>query len=195
MLNSLSVAAINPMKLKGPWIDGYVLDFHSISSTPTGDPYHPFDTKRTELGELVYRLKYRVDAGALADIVQIAGEFVKKWNPPVECIVPAPPSLQRKSQPVVEITRESAKYLDLITCENAVAKVHTTPQMKNVPVWERQETLQEAIQPGHEVVEGKSVLLFDDLIESGSTLRRTAEVLMKDRGAASIYALVLTRTR
>lgn len=66
--------------------------------------------------------------------------------------------------------------------------------MKNIPVWERQETLREAILAGQEEVEGKSLLLFDDLIESGATLRRTAEVL-KDRGAASVYALVLTRTR
>ena len=79
--------------------------------------------------------------------------------------------------------------------EGAVAKAQTTPQMKNIPVWERQETLQEAIQAGQEEVKGKSLLLFDDLIESGSTLRRTAEVLLKDRGAASVYALVLTRTR
>ena len=184
------------MKLRGPyWVDAYVLDFHSISSTPTGDPYHPFDTKRTELGELIYRLKYRGDSAAVQDIVETAGEFMKTWKPPVECVVPAPPSLQRKAQPVIEIARGLATYLHLAMCERSVAKVQTTLQMKNIPVWERQEALREAIQAGPEEVEGKSLLLFDDLIESGSTLGRMAEVLLKDRGAASVYALVLTRTR
>lgn len=131
----------------------------------------------------------------LGDIVETAGKFVREWKPTVECLVPAPPSLQRKSQPVVEIARELARYLDLTVCEGAVVKAQTTPQMKNIPVWERLETLMDAIQAGQEQVQGKSLLLFDDLIESGSTLRRTAEVLLKDRGAASVYALVLTRTR
>jgi len=55
--------------------------------------------------------------------------------------------------------------------------------------------LAEAIQVGHDNVKGKSILLFDDLIESGSTLRRAADVLLKDGAARAIYALVLTRTK
>jgi hypothetical protein len=60
-----------PMKLSPkPWVDGYVLDYHTISSTPTGDPYYRFDTKRTEIGELLFRMKYRAGGNAvLADIV------------------------------------------------------------------------------------------------------------------------------
>jgi phosphoribosylpyrophosphate synthetase len=55
--------------------------------------------------------------------------------------------------------------------------------------------LAEAIQAGRGDVRGKSILLVDDLIESGSTLRRTAEVLLKEGGARAVYALVLTRTK
>jgi phosphoribosylpyrophosphate synthetase len=55
--------------------------------------------------------------------------------------------------------------------------------------------LAEAIQVGKDDVSGKCILLFDDLIESGSTLRRAAEVLLKDAGARAVYALVLTRTK
>ena len=179
----------------GPWNDGYVLDFHSISSTPTGDPYHPFETKRTELGELLYRLKYRGDRTAIDNIAEIAGEFVKSWNPPIKCIVPAPPSLHRKHQPVVEIARVLGTYLNLRVLENAVVKVKKTDPMKNIPVWERISALQDAIQSGKTDVAGKSILLIDDLIESGSTLRRAASVLLENGGAASVYALVLTRTR
>ena len=186
----------SPMRLiTGPWNDGYVLDFHSISSTPTGDPYHPFETKRTELGELLYRLKYRGDRTAFGKIVETAGEFVKSWNPPIECIVPAPPSLYRKSQPVVEIARALGAYLNLSVPERAVVKVKRTDQMKNIPIWERPSALEDAIQSGKTDVAGKSILLIDDLIDSGSTLRRAASVLLENGEAASVYALVLTRTR
>jgi predicted amidophosphoribosyltransferase len=187
-----------PMKLSPtPWVEGYVLDYHTISSTPTGDPYYRFDTKRTELGELLFRLKYRSGGTAvLADIVDTAEQFVRKWKSPTDCVVPAPPSLTRKTQPAVEVARELAARLGLPLCENAVVKVKETPQMKNIDDWsERQAVLAEAIQAGHGDVKGKSVLLIDDLIESGSTLRRTAEVLLKDAGARAVYALVLTRTK
>ena len=67
--------------------------------------------------------------------------------------------------------------------------------MKNIPIWERHSALADAIQSGKTDVAGKSILLFDDLIESGSTLRRVASVLLDNCGAISVYALVLTRTR
>jgi competence protein ComFC len=191
----MAVVKINPMRLSGPWTDGHVLDFHTVSSTWTGDPYR-YDTKRTELGDRVYGLKYGGASGVITDIVDTAEMFVKEWGPGVECVVPAPPSRGRKLQPVVEIAKGLAARLDLPVCENALVKAETTPQMKNIREWyEREKLLRKAIEPGPADLRGKSILLVDDLIESGSTLRRAAEVLLKDGGARAVYALVLTRTR
>lgn len=194
----MAVANTNPMKLPPkPWVEGYVLDYHTVSSTPTGDPYYRFDTKRTELGELLFRLKYRGGGSdVVADIVDTAEQFVGGWKPPIDCIVPAPASLTRKTQPAIEVARGLAARLRIPMFEDAVVKVKATPQMKNIDDWsERQRVLAEAVQAGRNDVRGKSILLFDDLIESGSTLRRAAEVLLKDGGARAIYALVLTRTK
>lgn len=194
----MPVVPIRPMRLAPkPWVEGYVLDYHTVSSTPTGDPYYRFDTKRTELGERVFQLKYRSGAAAvLADIVDTAENFIREWKPPVECIVPAPASLNRKSQPVIEIAKELANRLKSPIHESAVRKVKATSQMKNIDDWaERQAVLREAVQAGDADVRGKIVLLVDDLIESGSTLRRAAEVLLSDGSAKAVYALVLTRTK
>jgi hypothetical protein len=53
---------MDPRKIAGPWTEGFTLDWHIESSVPTGGLTpggHPeFNTKRTELGELVYQLKY-----------------------------------------------------------------------------------------------------------------------------------------
>ena len=186
------------MKLAGqPWTEGYVLDYHTVSSTPTGDPYYRFDTKRTDLGELLFRLKYRGGRPlVLGNIVDTVQQFVGDWKPPIECLVTAPPSLMRKAQPILEVARELTKRLGVPLYEDAVVKVKTTPQMKNIDDWsERQKVLAEAIQQGAGDVKDKSVLLLDDLIESGSTLRRVADVLLKAGGARAVYALVLTRTK
>ncbi len=192
----MAVVKTNPMKLLGPWVAGYVLDYHSISATPTGDPYHPFEMKYTELGSRLYQFKYRGDSSVVADIVETAEDFIKRSGIKVNCVVPAPPSMRRASQPVIELARELANRLDVPVCENVVVKVKETPSMKNIPDWfERQRVLGEAVGAGSGDVKGKSVLLVDDLVESGSTLRRAADVLLKDRGAGAVFALGLTRTR
>src|SRR6266849_4765506 len=105
----MAVVRTNPMNLLGPWVAGYVLDYHSISATPTGDPYHPFEMKYTELGSRVYRFKYRGDSSVVADIVETAVDFVKGLRIAIDCVVPAPPSTPRASQPVVDLARELAK--------------------------------------------------------------------------------------
>ena len=194
----MAVLSIKPMKLPStPWVEGYVLDYHTVSSTPTGDPYYRFDTKRTDLGERLFQLKYRQGGKEiLEDIVDTLERFLAAWKPPVDCIVPAVPSVTRATQPIVALTRALGQRLKLPICENAVAKVSPTPQMKNVDDWtERQRLLAQAVQRGEGDVTGKTILLLDDLIESGSTLRRVAEVLLRDGGAKSLYALVLTRTK
>jgi predicted amidophosphoribosyltransferase len=194
----MPAVSIKPMKLPPPpWVEGYVLDYHTISSTPTGDPYYRFDTKRTDLGERLYQLKYRRGGAAvLADIADTAEQFVRQWGVLIECIVPAPASLNRTSQPVIEIARELASRLGIPAYESALKKVTATQQMKNIDDWaERQALLKDAIQLGDADVADKTVLLIDDLIESGSTLRRAAEVLLNDGSAKAVYALALTRTK
>lgn len=52
------------MKVEGDWDDGLVLDWHVAHSEFLGhDQYgHPqYDTVRTEVGEALFRLKYRSD--------------------------------------------------------------------------------------------------------------------------------------
>lgn len=192
----MAVVQTNPMRLSGPWAWGFVLDYHSVSATPTGDPYHPFEMKYTELGGRLYRFKYRGEINAIGDIIETIEEFIRAKATALDCIVPAPPSLGRKSQPIVELARALATRLGIPVCEDAIVKVKQTAAMKNIDDWlERQRVLAEAVQAGPGDVKGKSVLLLDDIVESGSTLRRVAEVLQTEGGAASVYALALTRKR
>lgn len=191
----MAILETNPIKLPGPWSDGRVLDRHTVSSEWTGDPYN-FKTTRTELGERVYRLKYGGAGDALPDVVDTAEAFMRSWKPDIECVVPAPPSLNRKQQPVVEIAKQLAARLGVPCYDDALAKVTATRPMKNVRKWsEREKLLEKAIQAGASSVTGKSILLVDDLYESGATLRRATMVLLKDAGAARVYVLALTRTR
>jgi hypothetical protein len=86
----------NPRKIYGSWSDGYVLDLHSTGSTYIGDNEfgHPqFETNRTEIGELLFRLKYRADEKAANELVEAASSFIRKWAVKPSIIVAVPPTM------------------------------------------------------------------------------------------------------
>jgi competence protein ComFC len=89
---------IKPTKIPGRFSNGFVLDVQTTSSEFVGhDEYgHArFDTKRSELGELVYRLKYRQDKTVIPEIAEVAGAFAESYMPRFDLIIPVPPSTPR----------------------------------------------------------------------------------------------------
>ncbi len=117
---------LNPSVLRGAWDDGRTLDRHIRSSEFIGyNEYgHPqFESTRTDLGELLYRLKYKGDQSAIAPIAQVACDFVRGWNPGIDVIVPAPPSKGRVVQPLFQIADELGKLLDLPVDRPACARL------------------------------------------------------------------------
>jgi competence protein ComFC len=193
------VIEIHPKEIKGSWDRGYVLDLHTISSTMIGynEFGHPeFDTVRSPLGELVYRLKYKGDKGAIGSIVEAITGFMKTSDINPEVVVPMPPSkLQRSFQPVIEVGTELAKTLGITFDSTSLKKAKSTPQMKDVGDFSARVATLEAAFVSERDLEGRIVLLLDDLIQSGATMNVASRTL-KDQGRVkSVYALALTRTR
>lgn len=191
----MAIVKINPESVVGPWAEGFVLDKHVISSVPTGylGEHMQFDTTRSALGELVYRLKYR--GGQPTDIVETATAFVNDhWAGKIDCVVAPPPSLHRTNQPAMLIADGIARSLGVAHLLAAVIKATATPQMKNTAIEERAPLLSAAIQPGPDSVDGCRVVIVDDLWETGSTMKRVAEVL-GTKGASAIRVLAMTRTK
>jgi len=192
---------IHPRKIRGKWADGYALDLHTTSSTFLGyDGYgHPqFETVRSKLGELLYKLKYRADPSAVDSIAETAAEFLaEKWRLNVDLIVPVPPSnTGRKRQPVLEVATAISERTGIGLCLDDVVKVKQTPQLKNVfDFKERVAALEDAFTVEKAKIQGTRVLLFDDLFRSGATMNTITECLIADGGAQVVYALTLTRTR
>src|SRR5882672_8882206 len=106
---------LSPSSIGGPWDSGWTLDRHILSSDFLGyNEYgHPqFDTKRTELGELLYKLKYKRDQSTIAPIAQATYDFVRGRNLEIDVIVPVPPSRNRPVQPLFQIADQVGKLLD-----------------------------------------------------------------------------------
>ena len=188
----------NPMQVRGCWDEGFTLDLHIQSSEYIGeDEYgHPqFDTTRSELGELLYKLKYRSDQTAVALIARAASDFVKNWNRGIDLIVPVPPSKNRVVQPLFQIADEVGRALNLPVDKTSVRKTKATPELKNVDHAKRLELLGGAHSIEGDALRGRRVLLLDDLYQSGATLNAIARLLKEAGGVSAVFALALTRAR
>ena len=190
---------INPTGIRGRWSNGFALDVHTTSSELVGhDEYgHPqFASKRSELGELLYKLKFRRNKSVIPQIAEVVRTFAESYLPKADLIVPVPPSTPRKEQPVILLARAIGERIGIPVVDDCVWKVRETSQLKNVfDFHERSRLLDRAFEVDRSATESKTVLLFDDLYRSGATLNAVTSLLYDEGGAKDVLALTLTRTR
>ena len=194
------MVGIQPKRIKGSWKDGFALDFHTVKSEYIGDDEygHPqYDTTRSEIGELLYKLKYKKDKSVLTDIITVASHFVKTQGWPVDLIVPVPPSRKgRAFQPVPPLAEGIGRALDIDVIVDCVVKVKEIPELKNIYDFdERMRILENAFKVQDSSVNGRSILLIDDLYRSGATLNAITKVLQQGSQVKCVYVLTVTRTR
>jgi len=185
-------------KILGKWREGFSLDLQTLSSTFMGDDEfgHPrFDTQRSEIGELLYRLKYKSDQTSVPEIVEAVETLMKAWNPIVDILVPVPPSTYRAVQPVPVLASAIGQRLG-IPLADCVTRTRNEPQLKNIfDLDERAKLLEGLHAVDKSVTHDKSVLLFDDLYRSGATMNAITTELYETGEANDVFALTITRTR
>jgi predicted amidophosphoribosyltransferase len=193
----------HPKRLAGNWFEGYALDYHTLSSTFLGYNafgHKEFDNVYSEIGKLLYKLKSKSDRSVLNDIIEATIYFIKQeWGVSdlLDAIIPMLPSnVKRKIQPVIEITRELSDRLQIPLYENALRKIHHTPELKDIFDYKKRlELLQNNFYIDDEALKEKKILLFDDLFRSGATLSAVTSTLYEKGKVARVYALTLTKTR
>lgn len=183
--------------VKGSWDAGVVFDRHMIESVHLGVNelgYNKFQNTRSEIGELVYQLKYRGDKAAAKKIATLLDgvQNVEKYD----LITPIPPTNKaRPYQPVFEIAKELGARRNVTVIEDLLSN-SGDQQIKNVtdPI-ERRELLTKAFGiKAHPSIKGKKVIILDDLFDSGDTLEVAAK-LVRAAGAEHIAVLAMTKTR
>lgn len=193
---------ISPIKLSNNWFEGFALDLHTLSSEFSGYDefgHEFFDTKRSAIGELLYRLKYKSDKSSLKEILDVTVNFLNnKWKISgiLDGILPVPPSISRTFQPVIEIARGISSKLQVPLYEGFLIKVKETPELKNVSDYQKRlELLTDTFATKNLSLEGKNVLLLDDLYRSGATFNAITRVLYEKGMVNKVYVLALTKTR
>ena len=185
--------------LEGNWVEGYAFDIHTVSSEYQGEDdfgHSQYNTIRTEMGELVYQLKYQDNPAVVNKIVDLL-QNIKGLNK-MDVIIPIPPSNQdRTNQPVYSIATELGCRFGITVYLDALGKSKESKELKEITDPEkRQEALKNAMHIAKNYdLSNKNILLIDDLYRSGATLKVATELLYSKTKAKKIYVLTMTKTR
>ena len=174
--------------LYGNWKGGWALDQH-MSKFPN----------RTEIGEMLYQIKYNKDKSKIEPLANKAFEFMKtrlvtKW---LFCIVPVPPSdNSRAFQPVIEIAKLLGKKLNITVNYDCLQKNKNTEFIKDnfISANEKEQKLKGVFKIKDQTLKNKKILLFDDVCQTGSTLKEITKVLYDEGNVENVYALTITKT-
>lgn len=185
-------------EIHGNWQKGWAFDLHTRSSTYIGDNEagHPqFDSTRSEIGELIYQLKYHGDKKVIPGIIELLKGIGKIET--LDFIIPVPSSKVRAFQPVDEIATALGQQRGVPVLVGYLTKEAGGAELKDITdPEERAEALKGKIKiTGTGNICGKAVLLFDDLYRSGATLNACCSILYEQAGVSKVCVLTATKTR
>lgn len=187
------------IQINGNWTQGFSFDLHTMSSRYLGEDEHgrdKFENTRSEMGELVYQLKYRNKSSLAYKIVSLLSN--QSIFDSVDVIVPIPPSnTNRDFQPVFSIAEAMGDKFNIPVCLNALRKSSGSQEVKSISDFsERMRVLKKTMFVSKKAgLRGRNVLLVDDLYRSGATLKAATDILQRYAGVVNVYVLTMTKTR
>ncbi len=143
----------------------------------------------------IHEFKYR----NLKDISLLLANFLNDYlldNPlPANVLVPVPIHHNRLRERGYNqsslIAHELGSICGMPVIENClIRKINTPPQVRTASAIERRKNIADAFVCVNNRLEGKKVLLIDDVSTSGATLNTCAGIL-KSAGAASVWGLAI----
>lgn len=191
------------IRINGLWKEGVVLDYHVSSSTPIGFNEYGnmnFDTVRTQLGEVVFKIKYREHVLNNNGFIELIKEGLDDFllNKEISYIIGVPPSNKyRQYQPVDMIGDALSEYIKKPYLNNFFIKSDST-YVKNLVGEEKRKVTDTIDFNGNaykDIKNDSNILLIDDIYQSGSSLNSCTDKLMSINCVNDVYVLALTKTR
>lgn len=179
-----------PVGLPGPWAWGKALDMHSQA----GDG----DLGQTRAGALLTRLKYEGERPLAAVLGRAIGELIAgdAECPPVEVVVHAPTAGRGRFEPARELASAVARSLRVRCLPALIARARWIHPQKDLEDWDdKVQNVAGAFRVRRpDLVKGRSVLVVDDVYDSGATLGEACRAL-EEAGVSEIAVATVTRTR
>jgi predicted amidophosphoribosyltransferase len=150
---------------------------------------------RSEIGELEYQAKFHKDAGAIEDLIKRCRSVIRllPYYSDADAICAVPPREGKEFDLPTIIAGRLAKKLDIPDLTRKIKWKGDKPSLKEVPFSEKWDALA-ATGIESEDIRAKSVVLLDDLYQSGITIQFVARQLLK-AGAKQVFGLTLVKSR
>lgn len=149
------------------------------------------------LQKAIHKLKYRKDLG-LSEIlaqpmIQLLAE--QKWKIDLITAIPLDENKQRERgfNQSLFLARSIAWSNRIMIKSSAIKRVKITRSQVGLSLEERKKNVADVFSAEQELVNGKSILVVDDVVTTGSTINSCAAALSK-AGALHIYGLTLARS-
>ncbi len=187
------------IEIVGNWKKGFAFDVHTLASTYLGVDefgHDKYENTRSEMGELVYKLKYVGDETTISKIVDLLDKI--KGIESMDFIVPIPATKKRRPiQPVLEIANKLGRRKGVTVLDKLLIKHTGEQELKNITdIEERQAILKKSLTLSKEHdISGINILLVDDLYRSGATLSAATDILYEVGKVKDVYVLTMTKTR
>ncbi len=148
----------------------------------------------TRCGNLEHKAKENQDTEARAQLVEVLANLceIHPVYRRAVIIIPIPPNPSKTFHLPVELAKELAAKTGKRNGTALIRKVRETPKLQDLPLAEKLTTLRGAIEITGDIEE-KSVILLDDLYQSGSTMW-TAAKLLKEKGASRVLGLACVKS-
>lgn len=144
----------------------------------------------------LHRLKYRRDIGLGEALSNQMSGFVAQLRWPVDMMVPIPLGKRRLKErgynQVAMVALPLSIQLGLDYCPSALARARETRSQVGLSAIERQENVRDAFFADGTQVNGRIILLMDDVSTTGATLSSAAETLLAS-GAREVFAVTIAR--
>ena len=149
------------------------------------------------LRELLLRLKFQKELPLAHALGSTLAMHPRLRHLELDMLVPIPLHKaglsQRGFNQSLELARPIARHLRLPLDAASLLKTRATAPQHNLPRKDRQVNVRQAFAVREATVRNKRILLVDDTMTTGATMRTAASALL-DAGAASIHVAVVSRT-
>jgi competence protein ComFC len=148
------------------------------------------------LREAIHQLKYQRNIGlgeCLA--VHLVQTFLETgWQADLVCPVPLSTSRlhERGYNQAAELARPFSLALRIAYRPKLVTRIRDTRPQVGLNAQERQQNTRDAFRADPQIVQGRSVLMIDDVATTGATLSSCAEAVL-NAGARQVFGLTLAR--
>ncbi len=156
----------------------------------------PFAHYRKPLSSAILKLKYRSDQALANEMASWLISVYHRMGWIADCVVPVPLAdvrlRQRGYNQVALIVASFAKELKLPSFTNALKRVRETQSQVGLDRHERHQNVEGAFRADSRIVQGQSIVLIDDLLTSGATMKNYAIALLNS-GAVQVFCLTVGR--